>query len=265
VPDAIPDVPPGVNIGSGAGGRAPSRFGVPPGTEGMYGPGFSFRPGQNRGTGDGTGGDGGFDEIIGPFGGGGYGGVSYGASTAYGSFGRGLGAFGSGLGDMVRGQGMYNLLTAKAAEQLEEARRRQIENFEEGTETYFAMRRLNRSYRAAEQPSRPTYEDLIRYAEAGRPERLSPSALDIVTGDITWPMILRSDKFKEYREVLGQLFASRAATGTLSSNGYLTVDQVTDAMMAELQQEADNLPPQDYVTARKFIESLAFEAKVPTG
>ncbi len=182
----------------------------------------------------------------------------YGASTAFGSATRGL-------ADLVRSQGAFNLLSSEAAVNMTEARRRQIENFEEATETYFAMRRLNREYRAAERGSRPTYEDLIRYAAAGRPERLSPSALDTVTGEITWPMVLRGDAFKEYRQVLGQIFASRAATGALSSEAYLTVGEVTDALKGELQRNMNDLPPQDYVTAAKFIESLAFEARVPAG
>ncbi|NLX99565.1 MAG: hypothetical protein GXY83_25805 [Rhodopirellula sp.] len=187
-----------------------------------------------------------------------YDGWDFGASTAFGSATRGL-------ADLVRAQGAENLLSSEAAINMTEARRRQIENFEKATETYFAMRRQNQAYRAAERGSRPTYEDLVRYAEAGKPERLSPSEMDTVTGDITWPIILRSDHFEEYREVLGQLFASRAATGALSSEGYLTVDKVTDAMKAELQRKIDDIPPQDYLRARKFIESLAFEVKAPAG
>lgn len=191
-----------------------------------------------------------------------------GGSGSYSGYGMADTPFGSasrGLGELVRAQAAFNLLSSQAAVNMTEAQRRLIENTDAAVNTYFELRRLNEAYRAAERPSRPTYEDVIRYAAVGRPERLSPSALDTVTGQITWPMILRSDHFKEHREILGQLFASRAATGTISSEGYLTIDQVTGAMMAELQRHVDELPPQDYLAARKFIESLAFEAKIPTG
>ncbi len=183
---------------------------------------------------------------------------NYGASTAFGSATRGL-------ADVVRSQGAFNLLSSEAAINMTEARRRAIENAQEWAKTYFEMRQMNRAYRAAERGPRPTRQDWIRYAQAGKPERLSPSELDNVSGEINWPILLRGDQFEEYRAVLNRLFAAKAETGTLSPDGYLTIDRVTDAMKAQLQSEIEDLPPQDYVNARHFIESLAYEAKIPTG
>jgi hypothetical protein len=94
---------------------------------------------------------------------------------------------------------------------------------------------------------------------------MSPSELDTVTGQIGWPILLRGEQFAEYRAVLDQLFTAKAETGALSTDGYLTIDRVLNAMKAELQRDIEGVPPQDYVKARNFIESLAYEAKIPTG
>ena len=101
-----------------------------------------------------------------------------------------------GLGDVIRSIGDANLSNSTAAINLTEARRRQIENQKQWTETYFAMREINRQQRDAEiKRQRGNPEDWVRYAQAGKPRPLSNHDLDAVTGEIRWPILLTSQDF----------------------------------------------------------------------
>ena len=90
-------------------------------------------------------------------------------------------SYARGYSDVVRSHGMANLANSEAAINMTEAARRDMENRDQWTDTYFQMRQKNRDYRAAERGPRPSREDFVRIAAAGRPERLSPSQLDSVT------------------------------------------------------------------------------------
>jgi len=69
--------------------------------------------------------------------------------------------------------GQARIFAAKAAQH-------EMENRKKWIDTRFQMRQLNRMGRAAENGPRPTQEDLVRYARAGKPERLSPSEIPVV-------------------------------------------------------------------------------------
>jgi SLT domain-containing protein len=168
-----------------------------------------------------------------------------------------------GLGDAVRSQGVYNLLSSQAAVNLTDAQRREIENQQQWTDTYFRMRETNREYLAKEKGPRPTKEDWIRYGQMGRPARLSPSELDTVSGVIHWPRLLTLDSFANDRAELEQLFAERAQAGGMSGEGSIKAQQATKAMLEDLKAQITQVPSSDYVRARKFIESLAYEASLP--
>ena len=139
---------------------------------------------------------------------------------------------------MARARGQYNLLTARARVAAAEARRHELENRLRATELYFQIRELNRAYRAKLRGPRPTLEDLKRYAQATKPAPLSPSELDFITGQITWPILLRADRYAEYRAQLEALFAERTTADGLSTAGYLQIDRTAKAMLAELKRRS---------------------------
>jgi len=161
-------------------------------------------------------------------------------------------AYARGLAAMTRAAGQYNLLSSQARIARAEARRYELENQLQAMETYFKMRLRNREYRALLRGPRPTLDDLKRYAAAGRPERLSPSELDSVTGDISWPILLRDDRYADYRARLEALFAERAASAQLSTSAY------------PLEKRVARVPQMDYIAAKRFIQSLAYEARQPS-
>ena len=165
-----------------------------------------------------------------------------------------------GMGDVVRSAGEYNLQTSQAAINLTEAQANYIRNREDATNTYFQMREANRLYRAQERGKRPTAEDLVRFAQAGRPKRPSPSELDTITGDVEWPTLLASDSFAKDRAQLEKLFAERATNGGISWEGRQKVKQATDNMLADLKKMVKDVPQMDYIASKRFVQSLAHEA-----
>jgi len=164
-----------------------------------------------------------------------------------------------GMGDLARSAGQYNLTSSQAAINMTEAQKKYIENRNEWTNTYFQMREANKQYRDRERRPRPSLEDMVRYAQAGKPKRLSPSEIDSVTGKIDWPILLKADRYAPYRAELEELFAKRAEHGVLGTDDYLQVRKSTEAMLDELKGQVREVPQMDYIASRRFVESLAFE------
>ena len=172
-------------------------------------------------------------------------------------------SYARGMSDVIRAQGQNALLSSQAAINMTEAQREYMRNRDEWTNTYFQMRDANRTYRAKERGERPTVEDLVRYAQAGKPKPLSPSDLDQLTGGIAWPSLLTSDQFANDRAELEQLFTQRADAGGLSWDDRQKVGQVTKEMLADLRKLVRKVPQMEYIASRRFLESLAYEAQRP--
>jgi hypothetical protein len=171
-----------------------------------------------------------------------------------------------GIGEIIRAQGEYNLSTSAAAVNLSVARRREIENDKLWVQTYFETREINRQARDAENKrERASPEDWIRFAQAGRPKLLSNSELDAVTGKIHWPLLLTAAEFNAQRAELEKLFADRAYHGMVTLEGLYKLNDLTDAMMSALKAQIRNVPAEQYLEARRFLDSLAYEGTQPAG
>ncbi len=160
---------------------------------------------------------------------------------------------------------MTNLALSEAAVNLTEAERRQLKNDVDFVNTYFQIRRLNQQYQAQERGPRPTMEDLIRFAQLGKPQRLSPGDIDAASGQIFWPIILRAQVFAPYRIKLETYFGERAQLAGLTPESYLRLDQTARAMVEELRRYVADFPSGDYLHGKHFIESLGYEAHFPVG
>ncbi len=175
-----------------------------------------------------------------------------------------LGSHARGAADVVRAAGQYNLSTSQAAINMTEAQNRYGYNRQLWTNTYFAMRAANRSLRAAERGPKPTMEDVVRYAQAGKPVRLSPRELDFISGHINWPLLLDTERYTQQRRALESLFSRRASAGGVSWEERIKIELVAAVMLDELKEQIAEVPPSDYMAARRFVESLAYEARMPT-
>jgi hypothetical protein len=196
----------------------------------------------------------------GAYGGGWGGGWGGGFVDAWGAGSTPMGSYMMGLGSAIRAQGQYNLDTSGAAINLEEARKRNIENDVRWTNAYFEMRRINRENTHPKRSPTPP-ETWARLAQQAAPNRLPSSLLDPVTGKIDWPLALQSDAFKADRDTLDQLFAHRAATnGAIGLDGFTQIRKSTDDALAKLRSQIRQIDSRNYMEARNFLTSLAHEA-----
>jgi hypothetical protein len=170
-----------------------------------------------------------------------------------------------GAADIIRSKGAYNLMTSEAMKNVEDARRKYIDNRVHSTEKYFEMRDINKRAREAERGPRPGMEDLIRYSSTRKPNRLSPSELDPLTGDITWPGILRDSQYEEDRKKLENLYGVRAFTGFLNGDQLTQVDSSIKSMEAELSKNVKTYAPQSWTQAKSFLKSLTYESRLRPG
>ena len=168
-----------------------------------------------------------------------------------------------GFGNVIRSRGQANLMNSAAAVNMTEASKNAMDNRMKWTNTYFEMRQANKASRDAERGPSPTKEDWIRYAQMGAPARLSPSELDHISGKITWPALLQEERFASARAALDKLYAERAQTGAIGHEDYVSVKQTTDAMLDQLKKEIRQIPPSVYTSTKKFVQSLAYEARMP--
>jgi len=179
-----------------------------------------------------------------------------GASTAGESFQRGF-------ADVVRSAGAANLMNSQAMKNVEDARRKYIDNRLQATQTYFEMKRYNQEYRDATKQPRPTSEQLFRLAKEATPGQLSPADLDPVTGEISWPDVLKLDMYAEERAALNDLFAERAnAGGNIGFEQRQAIRQNVARMQADLAGQINDIPPQVFSSANAFLRKLEFTASV---
>ncbi len=169
-----------------------------------------------------------------------------------------------GMADGMRSLGEFGVLRARTAILLEEAKAANMENQTRWIDTYYDRQELSRQRREAKRGPRLGYEDLARIARLGRPDRLSPSELDGLTGEISWPVLLRDGDFARYRAEVERVFAQRAESGAIETDDYLKVRQTVHNMKFGLKQRIQGLPAADYIQAKRFLKSLAYEAQQPT-
>ena len=171
-----------------------------------------------------------------------------------------------GMSEMMRARGTENMLNSEAAKNWEEAKTLDIENKMRWTETYFEMRKVNREARAAEAGPPITQEQAIRIAKMKAPARLGSTQLDPVTGHISYPLVLTSDIYTPYRDPLDRLFADRAASGgSISYEKFEEIQGTVSKFIDALKQNVHKYAAGDYGVARTFLDSLANEARMPSG
>jgi len=185
--------------------------------------------------------------------GGGYGWGGYGGATAAGSY---L----NGMANVVRSAGYYNVMNSIATQNYEQAYSADLDNRLKATNTYFEMRRANRAARAEEAPPRATSAELAQYAADMAPKRLTSSELDPVNGSIDWPAILKDGRYDKFRDDVDRLFSQRVATSGSPTN-YREINAAIDTFRSTLIKNLSEYPPNVYMQARRFLDSLQYESR----
>ncbi|HZL90538.1 MAG TPA: hypothetical protein VFB96_19380 [Pirellulaceae bacterium] len=168
-----------------------------------------------------------------------------------------------GMGKFARGVGEYNLNTARAIREIEEARARNIQNHKLAVETWYDLKRQNKEFRADELAPLTT-EQLTRIIEARRPERLTIAQYSPVTGKLSWPAALLGSAFASDREALEHGFATRTSRdGGPDSTFHMMVRDTTDRMLEKLRDRIDQVSPNEFMAGKKFLVGLKYEAGSP--
>lgn len=197
----------------------------------------------------------------------GYGAAAYGAGMyGAGMYGAGMYGGGTAAGNYLQGQsqviaakGQYNEQTSRAMINNEEARSKYIDNEKKWTDTYFAMREENQAHEDEKlRRDKHSQETLDAAARAGAPKPLSSEALDPLTGKIHWPDALRGADYAAPRTEIDRLLQLRATT---SGDGTgMRIRQSASQMTDILKSHIRDMPANDYMAARKFLDSLAQSA-----
>jgi hypothetical protein len=191
----------------------------------------------------------------------GYGGYGYGG---YGYGGTVEGNYLQGMSTVIRAQGEYNLYTAKAGVNNEEARSRYLDNKKKWTENYFQMRERRGALDAQKRERQRASRQALYAATAAAPSRApAPDALDPVTGRISWPDLLLAGEFEKPRQELDQLFELRARTSQGAGTS-LRIHELTEEMSRILRSQVTKTAANDYMAARKFIDRLEYSARSGT-
>jgi len=166
-----------------------------------------------------------------------------------------------GTGDLVQSWGQYNLMTSQGRVAAEQARQLALQNDSLAVETYFHNRRVNSEARRAEAGPKLTAVQVERINQSRTPARLTAAQLGH-DGAIGWPAVLEQPKYDGLRSKVSELFASRVSGETAPSLSlYRQVQSVTQSLKALLRDEMPNLSTGDYLAARRFLDSVAHEAR----
>ncbi len=163
-----------------------------------------------------------------------------------------------GMADVIRSQSQANYLNAQAIGSLEDARTKYLNNRALATETYLAKRRAWDEYRQKEQDAAQT--KLIAYLQQGKLAPLTSSELYPDTGSISWPLILRQEKYAETRESIEQAFGKRA-TGSLTSEEFMKTSLALNEWRRSLAGPSDPFTPTDVREAAQLLNRLDRQLK----
>lgn len=171
-------------------------------------------------------------------------------------------SYAMGMSALVSSAGMATLATSQAASNFEDAVSKDIDNRVKFAHAYNERMKFVQSYRESKRRPPPTSEQLYRWAQQGNPKPLSASELDPVTGDIAWPVVLRDETFRTYRESTQRFFHDAVSKPeTFSYASYERLQQASSGCLKDLKSRIDEYRPNDYIHAKKFVASLTYAAQ----
>jgi len=157
-----------------------------------------------------------------------------------------------------------NGTNAKTLETLQQVRGLSLDNNLKAAKVFYDKRKLCEDYQKLNPRKRPTQENVVRYNQASVPKRPVQFELASAPGRIYWPDVLLDEEFSDGRIQLESLFVQRkAGPGAPGSSISGEVQTVAAQMRGQLQSKIRQMSPEQYLAARRFLESLAYEARFP--
>lgn len=173
--------------------------------------------------------------------------------------------YAQGMASMIQASGEATEAISRASINNEEARSAYIDNQKKWTETYYEKKRISEANRdAVAARDREARDKYLKDRPSGMPPRLNASQLDPATGHISWPSALRDESFADQRKKIEELILLRNFTSSTSDVAGQLHSASRD-MQADLKARINDLSPNEYIAARKFLDSLAYEGQYPAG
>jgi hypothetical protein len=161
-----------------------------------------------------------------------------------------------GAADAIRAEGAYNLYTAKAMSEYQDARAKYLANRREATRNYLANKEFYNAQQNAKRERNRAANEAARDIKSDAPSPLGPEAFDAKTGKIAWPKALLDSQFASKRAEVERLFDSHA-TSSSGGDEVKKVRTIAAEMAATLKGKIKQTNANDYTQARKFLERLA--------
>jgi hypothetical protein len=168
-----------------------------------------------------------------------------------------------GKANVMRAQGDRAKKLAEARMTHEHADRVEMENKVIRVQKYLEKKANGQqsrdAYHARKRAARDRYLALKREKQqaAAIPERFR----NPMTGEIEWPETLQGSEFSKLRQELEQLFEQRAKTGqtaALKNQIKYTTENLTERLQGNIRELTAN----DYMAARRFVNTLEREAQI---
>lgn len=174
-----------------------------------------------------------------------------------------------GYADLNRSKGDYNYQTSLGLLIQQHATTEFLKNKELGVQTYYNKKRIRNEYLVETAKPPVTRQDAENTARNRAPDRLNSYEYEPALGKVFWPALLKHDVFAGHRAEIDAAIARRSGEDSgLGSVNYSVIKANTNAMKEILADNIRNLPPQEYTTAKTFLNSLNYEAQhklAPTG
>ena len=167
------------------------------------------------------------------------------------------GAYLQGAATVIQAEGMYNVNTAQATVEYEQARSLYLTNRRKFTENYYATKEMHQAVEAQKRERNKTSSEALTFAaKSSVPVKLETAAFNPQTGKIAWPKVLLDNQYTARRAEIEQLTATRTKTSGRPET-VKKIQAATVEMSSILKSNITKLSANDYVQARKFLDSLA--------
>jgi hypothetical protein len=168
---------------------------------------------------------------------------------------------------LVDAWGNYELNVSQAAINWQQARDLDRINDLEQAAALNTKREIWRQGREAERQAREDRDaqGQVKFAELRatlykRAYALSAAEFNSATGEICWPVALKSPKYACERQRLEQLFRTLASNPDPQPQLAERIGGEVDRLVRAFRGEAGNLPRDEYLAAQKFLRGLKYAA-----
>jgi hypothetical protein len=157
----------------------------------------------------------------------------------------------------VVGGRVVETIPTNAAEQ-----REMIINARMLNELYYEFKERNRAYRLLQIAREHSSPEVIAKVQLSNvPRWLGPDELNRETGAIAWPLALRGEDYSGLRKQIEEAFRARFTSSASSeADTEEIVREDVNVMIALLRTHIEQMPADEYILARKFLDSVAYAA-----